>query len=169
MRRGEILSLRWEHIDFKSKLIRVEKTKSKRNRFIPINTLLQGTLLQLESFKNGSPYVFPNPKTKRPFSETKTAFNAAKRRAEISNLRFHDLRHTFASRLIAAGVDIITVMNLLGHHSVSVTQRYTHSNEVQKRQAVEALSRKTGKIVQFVPTVSTREEEGQSTSFISIN
>jgi len=70
----------------------------------------------------------------------KKGFKAACRRAGIKGLRFHDLRHTFATRLVEKGADIETVRDLLGHYSITVTQRYTHSNEDRKRKAVELLS-----------------------------
>ncbi|MFB0565877.1 MAG: tyrosine-type recombinase/integrase [Candidatus Aminicenantaceae bacterium] len=54
-------------------------------------------------------------------------------------MRFHDHRHTFATRLVKRGVDLITIQNLFGHHSVLVTQRYTHSNYDRKRNAVNLL------------------------------
>jgi len=60
-------------------------------------------------------------------------------------LRFHDLRHTFATRLVEKGVDLITVKNLLGHSTVKVTERYTHPNQNLKKEAVEALVQKDKK------------------------
>lgn len=65
---------------------------------------------------------------------------SACRRANIIGLTFHDLRHTFATRLVRAGVDLITVKDLLGHYSVRTTEQYTHSNKEQKLKAVELLS-----------------------------
>jgi len=67
----------------------------------------------------------------------KTGFKGACRRAGITDLRFHDLRHTFASRLVEKGVDIETLKELLGHHSITITQRYIHSNDERKRAAVD--------------------------------
>jgi len=90
-------------------------------------------------------HVFPNPRTGQPYTEVKKSFKAACKRAGISDLRFHDLRHTFATRLISFGVDLITVRDLLGHFSVRVTQRYTHSNQNQKEDAVQKLNQKTQK------------------------
>ena len=93
--------------------------------------------------KNGqSPYVFPNPDTGKPLTTVKRAFKSACRRAGIEGLLFHDMRHTFGTRLIQSGVDIETVRDLMGHHSISVTQRYLHTNEKRRRDAVESLSRK---------------------------
>jgi len=140
MRRGEIFNLKWKHIDFSEKIIRVEHTKSGRNREIPIGDRLYQLLVELLQLKGNTEYVFPNPDTGRPFKDIKKSFKFSCKRAGISDLRFHDLRHTFASRLVKAGVDLITVRDLLGHFSVRVTQRYTHSCMDQKKQAIELLS-----------------------------
>jgi excisionase family DNA binding protein len=140
MRLGEILGLRWNQVDLKSGMIRVERTKSGRTRLIEANTPLLRELTRLRSLDGKSPYVFPNPETGKPLRTVKTAFVAACRRAGIVGLRFHDLRHTFASRLNAAGVDPITIMELLGHSSLKMTERYTHTTKEQRRQAVERLA-----------------------------
>jgi integrase len=66
-------------------------------------------------------------------------------RPDSLGIRIHDLRHTFATRLIEAGADIITVKELLGHFSVRVTQRYTHPSQAQKRRAVDLLAVKPAK------------------------
>lgn len=142
MRRAEILNLTWNQIDFKTRRIRVEKTKSGKVRFVPINNALFYVLNRLRVENGQSPFVFFNSKTGKPHLDMKTGFKGACRRAGISNLRFHDLRHTFASRLVEKGVDIETVKELLGHHSITVTQRYTHSSDERKRAAVEQLNRK---------------------------
>jgi integrase len=143
MRLGEILNLKWSQIDLSSERIRVEKTKSGRIRFIDINTPLLKELHLLKRRKCQQGYMFVNPKTNKPITTVKRSFTTACRKAKIQNLRFHDLRHTFASRLVEKGVDLITVKDLLGHSSVKTTERYTHSNKEQKRNAVELLHEKT--------------------------
>jgi excisionase family DNA binding protein len=143
MRRGEILNLRWRQVDLGRRNIKVENTKSGKNRLIPINDLLFQELLKVKGLNGKSEHVFPNPKTGRPFTEAKKSFKGACKRAAIDGLRFHDLRHTFATRLIESGTDLITVRDLLGHHSVKVTQRYTHSNQDLKKAAVELLAKRS--------------------------
>lgn len=140
MRRGEILNLQWRQIDIRVRRVRVEKTKSGKVRHIPMNDILFEELLKLRDRNTQGLYVFFNPETGKPYVDMKKGFKAACRRAEIQGLRFHDLRHTFASRLVQNGVDIETVRDLLGHHSISVTQRYVHSNDEMKRKAVELLN-----------------------------
>ena len=142
MRRAEILNLNWSQVDFKARRIKVEKTKSGKVRFIPLNDVLYNELCRLKSGRGQSPFVFFNPETGKPYLDMKTGFKGACRRAGVENLRFHDLRHTFASRLIERGVDVVTVKELLGHHSITITQRYTHSRDERKVAAVGLLSRR---------------------------
>lgn len=139
MRRGEILGLRWNQVDLAARTIKLNQTKSGKPRIIPINAFLLDILTGQERKTGYSEFVFLNRATRKPFKDVKRAFNTAATNAGIEGLRFHDLRHTFASRLVAAGVDLITVKDLLGHHSVKVTERYTHTNAEQKKKAVEIL------------------------------
>lgn len=144
MRRGEVLNLEWKQVDFENRRIRVEKTKSGKIRFIPINDILFHELISLKSKNGQRPFVLFNPETGKPYVDVMTSFRAACKRAEVEGLRFHDLRHTFASRLIKGGADIVTVQDLLGHSTVILTQRYTHSDEERKRAAVNLLCREDG-------------------------
>jgi len=139
MRLQEILSLRWEQVDLNEMTLTVERTKSGKPRTLPLNAALQDELSRLKGQDGRSPYVFPNPRTGKPLTTVKTAFVATCRRAGIAGLRFHDLRHTFGSRLVERVVDIETVRSLLGHASIAVTQRYVHSTDERRRFAVEKL------------------------------
>jgi len=173
MRRNEILTLKWNQIDLNLRFIQVLKTKSDKNRIIPINDVLLKILNALREKGGNCPYVFPNSKTGKPLRTVRRSFENACRRAGIENMRFHDLRHSFGSRLIRKGVDIVTVQNLLGHHSVTITQRYTHSNLDQKREAVELLTRKKAKRPSELAHICHMEEKGQkkreATSLFSMN
>lgn len=143
MRRGEILNLRWKQVDFEKRLVTVLLTKSGKNRLIPLNDVLMADLARLKASQCKGELVFANPRTGLPYTEVKKSFKGACKKVGITDLRFHDLRHTFATRLIQAGVDIITVKELLGHYSIRMTQRYTHSNQFQKKMAVDRLARMT--------------------------
>jgi len=139
MRRGELLGLKWENVDFDNKLIFIpgSLSKNKYNRQIPMNDLVIGILTEIK--KNGiKEYVFCGTAGKQ-FGDVKKGFHSALEKAGITDFRFHDLRHTFCSQLVKAGVDIYTVMELAGHKSIGMTMRYSHLSPDQKKQAVDAL------------------------------
>ena len=140
MRRGEVLKLRWQHVDFEEREIIVVESKSGKARTLPINSFLFHLLYGLRLQDGKSEFVFVNHETGKPFVDIKRAFNGACKRAEIKDLRFHDIRHSFASRLARNGVDLNTVKELMGHASITTTQRYLHSQAKEKRQAVETLT-----------------------------
>lgn len=140
MRRGEILGLKWSQVDLERRVIKVERTKSGKNRFVFMNSDLLKVFEELHKAKGNGEQVFINSKTGRPFQDIKRAFKSACGKAGIEDLRVHDLRHTFASRLVERGADLITVKELLGHSTVKMTERYTHPNLAQKQKAVETLS-----------------------------
>jgi integrase len=73
-------------------------------------------------------------------AEIKTGFTKAIRDAGMEDFRFHDLRHSFASRLNEAGVDPFTIRDLLGHSATAITADYTHTTSIGRRRAIEALS-----------------------------
>jgi integrase len=76
----------------------------------------------------------------KPVKDTKTAFNKAVKRAGIKPpARFHDLRHTFATRMVQAGVDLPTLQEILGHASIITTRRYAHPAPAHKRAAMDRL------------------------------
>lgn len=105
-----------------------------------MNSLLFNLLYTLRSQNGNSDYIFINPKTRKPYVDIKRAFNSACEQAVIKDFHFHDLRHNFASRLVRNGSDLNTVKELMGHASITTTQRYLHSRAKEKRQAVETLA-----------------------------
>ena len=138
MRRGDQLNLRWEKVDFQRNVIYVPNSKTGRDYTVPMNQDVRNELLKLRKSAAESEYVFANPTTGRNFTEIKRAFHTACRLAEINNLRWHDLRHTFGTRLGDAGCSESTIAQLMGHASVEMAYRYTHATEGGKRAAVEA-------------------------------
>lgn len=141
-RRNELLSLRPEDIDLSWGLVSVRAgyAKNGEGRTVPITETLREVLRRLvkEAGADGSPYLFRNCHGE-PYRSIRTGFEHAAQRAGIKDFRFHDLRHTFASRLIMAGVDIRTVQELMGHKTISMTLRYSHLSPDHKRKAMEAL------------------------------
>jgi integrase len=85
-------------------------------------------------------YVFVNPDTGTRYTDVKKSFSAACRETGITDLRFHDLRHTFGTRLADAGVDVVKVKELMGHASIVTTMRYTHATDQGQRGAITVLS-----------------------------
>ncbi len=172
MRKNEILTLTWDQVDLKRRQIQVIKTKSGKNRMIPINEALFKVLCRLRK-QNKEEFVFVNTDTGKPFKTIRHSFEGACRRAGINNLRFQDLRHTFSSRLIQKGADIVTVQQLLGHHSVTITQRYTHTNSDQKKQAVGLLDQETPEKLLNLAHICHMDDQGQkrksTTPLFSIN
>lgn len=145
MRRAEILNLKWKHVDFKKREIFIEKSKNGSPRKIDINSALLDELTRLKNRINNQQYVFINPRTGKPYKKVQRSFERARSNAKIEELRFHDLRHTFASRLIERGVDIVKVKEFLGHSTVRTTERYIHPDREEKKKAVELLCAKRPK------------------------
>jgi excisionase family DNA binding protein len=135
-RRMEVLSLRWRDVDLENGTVLFTHTKAGCNRLVPINARLRECLESLKRGKSG--FVFP-AQDGQQLNGVRRAFEKACRRAGLDGLRVHDLRHTFATRLLRRGADIVTVQRLLGHSSVVVTQRYAHTDEATKRSAVALL------------------------------
>jgi integrase len=122
-RRGEILGLKWSSVDLKHGFLRLEETKSGEKRDIPVNDTLRGVLEGL-SRRLDCDYVFQMDGQR--MGEFKRSFKTALTKSGISNFRFHDLRHCFASWLAMKGVPLLTISRLLGHSDVKMTMRYAH-------------------------------------------
>jgi integrase len=118
MRRSEILSLRWADVDLRRRTIALTHTKNNERRVIPVNDTVAVTLKVLPRHVD-TDLLFPavnGPMVTR-------AFWRACRKARLPNLRFHDLRHTFASYLAMGGFNLRTIQQLLGHRHLRMTSR----------------------------------------------
>ena len=134
----EIFGLKWENVDLVRDIIYVLDTKNGEKREIPINRKLKEVLSAIERNPKGQ-YVFSKANG-MSYKDTRNGFTTAMKACGIENFRFHDLRHTFASHLVMAGVDLNTVRELLGHKSLTMTLRYAHLSPQHKRKAVEMLN-----------------------------
>ena len=139
MRKGEILKLKWPDVDFKNCIITIQESKSGKKRMLPMDDTVCEALSVLPTrFQRG--YVFPSPfKDGGPRYDCKRQFGNAVKKADIHNFRFHDLRHTFASHLVMAGVDLMTVKELLGHATLTMTMRYSHLAPDHRMRAIKTL------------------------------
>jgi integrase len=139
-RRGELLKLRWSNVDFGLNLINFTETKTNRDRSVPMEPIVREALLELSQHSGNAEYVFTNPDSGTRYTDVKKSFSAACREAGITNFTFHDLRHTFGTRLADAGVDVVKIKELMGHASIVTTMRYIHATDQGKRGAIVVLS-----------------------------
>lgn len=141
MRRGEVFNLQWSDINFKGKVLTVEggTSKSGQTRHVPLN---KEALQVLSDWHDQqaltSGFVFPSDKGGR-LDNIKKSWAGLLELANIKNFRWHDLRHTFASRLVMAAVPLNTVRELLGHSDIAMTLRYAHLAPDSKAAAVELI------------------------------
>jgi integrase len=140
MRQGEIFSLRWENVNFERAMLTIEGAyaKSGKTRHIPLNTEALQVLKSWREQSDINELVFANKNGQR-FDNVNKAWRGILKTAKITDFRWHDMRHHFASRLVMAGVDLNTVRELLGHSDISMTLRYAHLAPEHKAQAVQKL------------------------------
>jgi integrase len=154
MRRGEVLRLKWNQIDFFREEIKAIKTKNGHDRLIPMNGPVKAVVLRLRKGSTGE-YLFPSPKkTGCRITDIKKGFNAAVKEAGIPDFHFHDLRHTFGTRAADMGVSMNAIADVMGHADIHTTRRYAHSTDEGRRMAVAAVemagkpaTKKTQKVV----------------------
>jgi len=140
MRRGELLSLKWEQIRNGFIYLEAAMVKSGKGRQIPINDRLAEVFKEVRRGNQlKSEFVFCDSQGRR-FSQVKRSFASACRRAGIEAFRFHDLRHTFASRLVMRGASLKAVQELLGHADLKMTMRYAHLSHEHLRDSVNLLN-----------------------------
>jgi site-specific recombinase XerD len=143
MRKGEQFSLTWDQIDFAQKYIHLSVTKNGSDRYVSLNsealrklTALRETHACLKLPEDATLFVSRQGK---PVSDPRAWFAAACDEAGIQGVTWHTLRHTFASRLVMAGVDLKTVQELMGHKTIAMTARYAHLSPGHKLSALEKL------------------------------
>lgn len=144
MRKGDHFNLRKEKVDFQRNVILVPNSKTGKDYTVPMNEDVRKVMLKAVRDNPSSEYVFVNPRTGEPYVDLKNGFAGACDKAKIYNLHWHDLRHTFGTRLAEAGYSEAVIAELMGHTDPKTTRRYTHGTDRSKQQAVEAarLSRK---------------------------
>jgi integrase len=138
---SEQYGLRWSQVDFERRQIHLPKTKNGHPRTIPLNAAALGALRGL--MKSAKPRatdpVFPSSRSGGSLQGSRGWFPTALEEAQIANYSWHSNRHTFASRLVMAGVDLRTVAELLGHRTLQMVMRYSHLAPEHQASAVDRL------------------------------
>ena len=144
MRRGEVFNLKVSDIDLKERWLTVRGegdetttgSKTGQTRHIPLTDESFAVLVTWLNQTGNKGLVFPSPKTGERFDNISSAWETLREDAGLPDIRFHDLRHTYGTRLARARVDLVTIKNLMGHESLDTTARYLHSdNETMKAAA----------------------------------
>jgi integrase len=162
-RASELLSLTWADVDFRRRVVTVRAAYAKNgeSRSVPMNAVLTATLQRVRMNASDATGPVFCSRNGAPYRSFRTAFERAVRHARIEGLVFHDLRHSFASRLVMSGVDLPTVQALMGHKEISMTLRYTHLTTDHKQRAVRALETFGEKSQQF-----SQPQTGQGTNSV---
>ncbi len=134
-RRSEILSLKWEHVDIDRKMLRLPDSKT-GEKIIRLNAPSVGVLGSLPRIV-GNPYVIAGNRTGRHLVNIQKPWSRLRERAGLSDLRLHDLRHSFASIIASGGGSLQKLGNLLGHKNIQTTMRYAHLFDDPVRQLNE--------------------------------
>lgn len=139
-RKREVLDAKWEDFDFTRRIWRIPMTKTGKARHVPLS---DGALTILSTMPRdmNCPWVFANPDTGKPYVSIFCAWDTARKHAGLSDVRIHDLRHSFASLLINSGRTLYEVQHLLGHSQVKTTQRYAHLSQDTLLAAANAATR----------------------------
>ena len=126
-RQGELCSLKWSDVDLKDAMLTFRHTKNGETRAVPLSPI--GLEILKQRFCNRilgrEDWVFPAERSADRVEVSKRFARICKN-AGLENFRFHDLRHSAASRMAKAGISILKVQEILGHKSVSMTKRYSH-------------------------------------------
>lgn len=143
LRQSEILNLQWSQVDLFRRTITLLEQKNGCKDTLPVNGKALDVLKdQARLWQQVSPYVFPNTRGKRRGNNNLLrGFYRARKRANLTGFRFHDLRHTFATRLVQAGVDLYTVQKLGRWKTISMVMRYAHHHAESLRAGIEVLER----------------------------
>jgi integrase len=149
-RKREALDARWEDFDFDRRIWSIPTTKAGKPRHVPMS---DGVLTVLGAVPRvaGVDHVFANPATGKPYVSIFYAWNTARIRAGLPQVRVHDLRHSFASLLINSGRSLYEVQKLLGHTQVKTTQRYAHLAPQTLLDASNAATLAVGSVMGVLP------------------
>jgi integrase len=126
LRKGTQSSLTWDVVDFRGRMLNVPRTKNEEPIHVPLNDVAVAALRVVHNRGESRGRVFQSAKTGEPLENGRHWFDDAVTEAQVKNFRWHDLRHTFASRLRMKSAPLEDIADLLGHKSLMMTRRYAH-------------------------------------------
>ena len=141
LRQAEQFYLKWENVDVIRGVITIPRSKNGQVRHVPINAIVREAL-QAQRARGAGEWVFASAVGTTPIDShnfVRRVFVPALVEAGIENFHWHDLRHTFASRLVMSGVELRTVQELMGHKTITMTLRYSHLSAEHQQDAVRKL------------------------------
>lgn len=142
MRKGEQFSVTWDQVDFKHEFIHLDKTKNGSSRYVHLNVAVIASLNALKEERKSRKLEFETlffDRRNQQISDPREWFAKSCDEAKVKGVTWHILRHTFASRLVMAGVDLKTVQELMGHKTIGMTARYAHLAPGHLKNAVNRL------------------------------
>jgi magnesium-transporting ATPase (P-type) len=138
LRLGELYGLEWENVNLARRVLTVPRAKNGEMRHVPLNGSALAALAEADKQSDGTGPVIRNAEG-GALTGPRYWFEPAVKQAKLRSFSWHCLRHTFASRLVMAGVDLRTVQELMGHKSIQMTVRYSHLTPRHTLAAVEKL------------------------------
>jgi len=142
-RKRELLDAKWDQFDLERKSWRIPMSKSGKARHVPLSDEALKVLEALPRFRNCA-HVVPNVKTMKPHGSIFNAWNTARKRAGLPDVRMHDCRHTLASHLAMSGHSLLIIAKVLGHQNTRTTERYAHVSNETLRDAVNTAAKVSG-------------------------
>ena len=153
LRRGNVLGMRWEWVDLERGTVRLPSAEVKHRKFT-VKHLSESVLRLLRERWDAAQadlaaapgetwrkeWVFPNPKTGKPYCSRRCAWETIRKAAGLERVRMHDLRHTFASMMLESGRNIVDVKEALGHSQLSTTMKYLHLTDRRRRESENCMA-----------------------------
>lgn len=159
-RKREVLDAKWRDFDLTRRIWRIPFTKSGKARHVPLSDgviNLLGTMPKVAHCE----WAFANPVTQKPYVSIFWAWDSARKKANLADVRMHDLRHSTASFLVNAGRTLYEVQHILGHSQVKTTQRYAHLNNDTLLSAINSVNVVFGDMFELMTSSSPAKQVEQ--------
>jgi integrase len=139
LRKGSQYGLTWDMVDWKSRMLNISRTKNDEAAHVPLNDAALAALKTVFERGDGRGRIFRSSKTGEALENARHWFDDAVVDCNLRNFHWHDLRHTFASRLRMKGAPLEDIADLLGHKSLTMTRRYAHLGPNRLHEVVSLL------------------------------